>query len=388
MEVSAKKLNIDPYEVAKINTKRFFEDIEKLHIEKPEHITPATEYIKEMEEYVERIVDNGYAYETSKGIYFDTSKLSTYGELSKIDLEKQLAGARIEIDEEKRNPLDFVLWIKAPESHIMKWNSKWGMCYPGWHIECSAMAYKHLGEKIDIHTGGVDHINIHHENEIAQSRGAFGVNPANYWMHNEFLLIDSGKMSKSLNNNYTIKDLEERGYEPLSYRYLTYTTVYKNKLNFTWEALDSAQKSLLNLRRLYNEHLNSKSEDNSKKDKIDKYTEEFNDSLFDDLNFPNAMSIVWKIAKQKEKDIEYANLLKKFDLVLSLDIDKKENESAEDKNNLNIDNFSENIKEILLKRETARKNKDYKLSDILRDELLELGYKVIDKKDSQEIEKI
>lgn len=169
---SAREKNMSPYEIAKIYTEQFMKDLDKLNIEKPEIISKATDHIKEMEEYVKKIVENGYGYETSKGVYYDTSKDKTYGELSKINLEGNKAGARIDVDDEKKNPLDFALWIKAPENHIMKWDSAWGKCYPGWHIECSAMSQKYLGDEFDIHTGGVDHIQIHHENEIAQSRGA------------------------------------------------------------------------------------------------------------------------------------------------------------------------------------------------------------------------
>ena len=159
-------------------------------------------------------------------------------------MKNQKSGARVEVDKEKRNPLDFALWIKAPKEHIMKWDSKWGLCYPGWHIECSAMSRKYLGEVFDIHTGGVDHIPIHHENEIAQSRGATGKNLSKIWMHVEFLLINNGKMSKSLGNVYTLDDLEKENIEPLAYRYLTYSSHYRNKLNFTWEGVKSSQVSL------------------------------------------------------------------------------------------------------------------------------------------------
>ena len=168
---ASREQKLSPYEIAKIYTDKFLEDISKLNIELPEHIVKATDHIKEMEEYVKEIVKNGYGYETSKGVYFDTKKDATYGELSKVKLEDNLAGARIEIDKEKRNSADFAIWIKAPENHIMKWESQYGLCYPGWHIECSAMGRKYLGDVMDIHTGGVDHIAIHHENEIAQSRG-------------------------------------------------------------------------------------------------------------------------------------------------------------------------------------------------------------------------
>ena len=234
-----------------------------------------------MEEYVIEIMNNGYAYETSKGIYFDTSKLKSYGELSRIDLNKQRAGARIEVDPEKRNPLDFALWIKAPKEHIMKWDSKFGKCYPGWHIECSAMSREYLGDVFDIHTGGVDHIPVHHENEIAQAKGATGKNPAHYWMHVEFLLIDNGKMSKSLKNVYLIDDLEKKGIEPLAYRYLCFTSHYRNKLNFTWDSVESAQKSLIRLRKLTKTHEfgdNKIDEEKIKKYKLD-FIEKINNKL-------------------------------------------------------------------------------------------------------------
>jgi len=381
IELQAKKLAISPCEVAAKYTKIFFDDCSKLNIERPEHVTPATEYIKEMEEYVAKIMENGYAYETPNGIYFDTEKLKTYGELSKINKEKQMAGARIEVDEYKKNPFDFAIWIKAPKEHIMKWPSRWGVCYPGWHIECSAMANKFFGEKFDIHTGGADHINIHHENEIAQSRGAYGVNPANYWMHNEFILIDGGKMGKSLHNDYKLTDLIKKGYDPLAYRYLTYTTIYRNKLNFTWEGLDGAKNALLKVRDGYQEHLkgDAKVDENI----INEYRKRFGDAINDDLNFPVALSIIWEIVKNKPKSKDYAKLLVDFDKVLSLDLDK---ESIKDSGN-EIENNPE-IQEILYQRQLARENKDFAMSDKLRDDLLNKGYRTIDSKDGQKIERV
>ena len=219
---SAREMKKSPMEIAKYYTKLFFEDLEKLNIETPEIICKATDHIEEMIKYVQKLVENGYAYETSTAIYFDVSKLDEYGILSKINLREQKAGARVEIDTEKKNPYDFALWIKAPENHLMKWDSPWGLCYPGWHIECSAMGQKYLGEVFDIHTGGIDLIPTHHENEIAQSKGACGKIPARFWMHGEYLLINGGKMSKSLNNVYLLKDIEARGYDPLVYRLFTY----------------------------------------------------------------------------------------------------------------------------------------------------------------------
>ena len=209
MVKSAKEEHKTPKEIAEHYTKLFFDDLKDLNIEMPEIICKATDYIQEMLEYVEKLVEKGYAYETSTAIYFDVSKLDEYGILSGINLEEQKSGARVEVDPEKKNPYDFALWIKAPENHLMKWDSPWGPSYPGWHIECSAMSRKHLGEEFDIHTGGIDLIPTHHENEIAQSKGLTGKIPARYWIHGEYLLIDGGKMSKSLGNVYLLKDIKE-----------------------------------------------------------------------------------------------------------------------------------------------------------------------------------
>ncbi len=378
MAKTARIENRSVYEIAKEYTDAFMKDIKALNIDTPEHIAKATEHIREMEIYVNDIVKNGYAYETSKGVYFDTSKLPNYGKmLSNNNIDDLKAGARVEVDTEKRNPQDFALWIKAPKEHIMKWNSKWGLCYPGWHIECSAMSRKYLGDKFDIHTGGVDHIPIHHENEIAQSIGATGHNLANYWMHVEFLLIDGGKMSKSLGNVYTLNDLKAKGIDALSYRYFTYSSHYRNKLNFTWDAIKSAKNSLNKLRDMIALHkgVNKKIDKNI----ISKYEEQFLDAINDDMNMPVAISIVWEIAKEKEKSNDFYELIKKFDSVLSLDLDKN------DKGDINI---PEDIKLILNERKDARKNKNFAKSDELRDKLKELGYIVKDTKDGQIIEKV
>ena len=378
MAKTARIENRSVYEIAKEYTDAFMKDIKALNIDTPEHIAKATEHIREMEIYVNDIVKNGYAYETSKGVYFDTSKLPNYGKmLSNNNIDDLKAGARVEVDTEKRNPQDFALWIKAPKEHIMKWNSKWGLCYPGWHIECSAMSRKYLGDKFDIHTGGVDHIPIHHENEIAQSIGATGHNLANYWMHVEFLLIDGGKMSKSLGNVYTLNDLKAKGIDALSYRYFTYSSHYRNKLNFTWDAIKSAKNSLNKLRDMIALHkgVNKKIDKNI----ISKYEEQFLDAINDDMNMPVAISIVWEIAKEKEKSNDFYELIKKFDSVLSLDLDKNDKEDI---------NIPEDIKLILNERKDARKNKNFAKSDELRDKLKELGYIVKDTKDGQIIEKV
>ena len=372
MAKAARRENKDPYEIAEFYMNRFLEDLGKLNVSMPEIICRATDHIKEMEEYVKKIIENGYAYETKDTIYFDTSKLDKYGVLSNIKIDEQKAGARVEFDNQKKNVTDFALWIKAPENHIMKWDTFWGKCYPGWHIECSAMGRKYLGEHFDIHTGGVDHIPIHHENEIAQSKGYSGKIPANWWMHCEFLLVNGGKMSKSLNNIYTLEDLKNKGFSPLDYKMFTFTSHYRNKLNFTWESLESAKIALSRLKEGYNRHLEGK-EDVSE-EVIADYENKFHEAINDDLNMPLAMSVVWDVVKNPIKSNKFAKLLDKFDEVLGLNLSHKEELE-----------LPEEIKDILEERKIARENKDWTKSDELRDKLVDLGYAVKDTKNGMEV---
>ena len=373
MVKSAKEEGKTPKEIAEHYTKLFFKDLELLNVDMPEIICKATDYINDMLEFVKKLVANGYAYETSTAIYFDVSKLDEYGILSGIDVRKQKAGARVDVDEEKKNPYDFALWIKAPENHIMKWDSPWGPSYPGWHIECSTMSQKHLGEQFDIHTGGVDLIPTHHENEIAQSKGCTGKIPARFWMHGEFLLINGGKMSKSLGNVYLLKDIVEKGYDPLVYKYFCYTAHYRNKLNFTWEAIDASNKSLMKLRESYRKHLDG--EENIEDDIVSDYKNRFIKAINDDLNMPLAMGVVWEVAKNEKKSKKFAELLLDFDRVLGLKIDKK-------------DDIPEEVLKLLEERNTARKEKDWKKSDELRDKIQEYGYRIEDTKDGTNIERM
>lgn len=372
---SAKEEGKTPLEIAEHYTKLYFKDLDRLNIELPEIICKATEHIQDMLDAVEKLVKKGYAYETSTAVYFDISKLDKYPVLSNLDLENQKAGARVDVDEEKRNPHDFAIWIKAPENHLMKWDSPWGPSYPGWHIECSVMSQKYLGEVFDIHTGGIDLIPTHHENEIAQSKGLCGKIPAHYWMHGEFLLINGGKMSKSLGNVYLLQDIVDRGYDPLVYKLFCYSIQYRKKLNFTWEGMDSAKIALDRLREAYQKHLNGT--EDAKEEVIAKYEKDFNEAINDDLNMPVAMSVVWEVAKRTEKSKKLAELLKKFDKVLGIKIDEfKEEEIPDD------------IKELLTKRAEARKNKDWDESDKIRDIIKEKGYIVKDSKEGQTAEKI
>lgn len=370
---SAREEHKSPMEIAEYYTKLFFDDLKSLNIETPEIVCKATQHIQEMLEYVQKLVENGYAYETSTAIYFDVSKLDKYPILTNIDVENQKAGARVEIDKEKKNPYDFALWIKAPENHLMKWDSPWGLSYPGWHIECSAMGQKYLGEQFDIHTGGIDLIPTHHENEIAQSKGKCGKIPANYWMHGEYLLINGGKMSKSLGNVYLIKDIKEKGYDAIVYKLFSYSSHYRNKLNFTWEGIDSASKSLERLRNSYRMHLNGNDVlDNTDKEKLINLQESFLSAINDDLNMPLAMSFVWEASKFEKKNKEIAAILAKFDTVLGLKIDELDDQKEE---------IPQEILDLVEQRKIARKNKDFAKSDELRDELIKRGYTVKDTKE-------
>ena len=375
MVKAAREEKKDPLEIAKFYTDRFLEDLERLNIEKPEIICKATDHIQDMENFVQKLMDNGYAYETSTAIYFDVSKLDNYGLLSGIDLRNQRAGARVEIDEEKRNPYDFALWIKAPENHIMKWESPWGLCYPGWHIECSTMSNKYLGDVFDIHTGGVDLIPTHHENEIAQSKGVTGKIPARFWMHCEFLLINGGKMSKSLGNAYLVEDLINKGFEPLAYKMLCFTSNYRNKLNFTWEALEASQNALNKLREGYGKH--AEGNETINQEEIEKIKTKFNEAINDDLNMPVAMSVIWDVIKRPEKSKQFAELLLDFDKVLGIDIDKKEEKES----------LPQEIQELIEQRKKARQEKNWELSDKIRDELDLKGYIVKDTKEEMIVEK-
>lgn len=378
---SAREENKTPLEIAEHYTQLFFNDLKDLNIETPEIVCKATDHIPEMLEYVEILVKKSYAYETSTAIYFDISKLDKYPILSNLNLNDQKAGARVEVDEEKRNPYDFALWIKAPKNHLMKWNSPWGPSYPGWHIECSAMSLKYLGEQFDIHTGGIDLIPTHHENEIAQSKGRTGKIPANYWLHGEYLLINGGKMSKSLKNVYLLKDIKDKGYDPLVYKLFCYSCHYKNKLNFTWEGIDSAAKSLERLRNAYQIHLHGNDElGDVDIRKLSDIEENFHKAINDDMNMPLAMSYVWETAKFEKKNPNVAKLLMKFDTVLGLKIDV-----MQESNNGEI---PEEILGLLEKRKVARDQKDWKKSDEIRDLLKEKGYMVKDTKNGQELDKI
>ena len=349
-----------PWEIAEQYTRVFFEDIAALNIERPEYTPRATENIQEMIDFVQGLIDKGYGYFTGDGIYFDISKFKDYGKLSRLNLEEQQAGARVEVNTEKRHPADFALWKKAPKEHIMQWESPWGMGYPGWHIECSAMSRRYLGDLFDIHTGGVDHIPIHHENEIAQSEGLLGHKAVDYWMHGEFMLVDGGKMSKSLKNTYTLADLKERGYEPLHFRYFCLNAHYRNKLNFTWEGMDSAKIAYERLVAAVQAHKNGT--DAADTAALDELFTQFEEAVSDDLNVPKALGLVWNMARLPGKSPVVYNKIMQCDRILGLSLDKEPQE--EEPEDLDAD-----IEALIELRGKARKERNFAEADRIRDEL-------------------
>ena len=376
MVKSAKKAHKSVLDIAKFYTEAFFEDFKKLNIKKPETVEPATNLIDDYIHLISVLLEKGYAYVSGGNVYFDTSKLDDYYVLTNHKEDEMVVGVRegVESDSNKRNQADFVLWFTKSkfEDQEQKWDSPWGPSYPGWHIECSAMSTKYLGEEFDIHTGGIDLVPTHHENEIAQNKGACGKNPAHYWIHGEYLLINGGKMSKSLGNTYLIDDIIARGYSPLAYRLFNYSCHYRGKLNFTWEGIESANTSLIRLREGYQKHLNGNSDISD--EIIADMENRFHQAINDDMNMPLALSVVWEAVKYPEKSPKIAQLLKKFDTVLGIKID----EVQETK-------IPQEILDLVEERKQARSDKNWSESDRLRDLIAEKGYIVKDTKDGTEV---
>lgn len=377
MEKSARKENKTPQEIAKFYTNIFFENIKSLNIDVPEHITPATQFIPEMIDFIKGLEEKGFTYKLDDGIYFDVKKFKGYGQLSQKDMDKP-RNSRIEENPNKHHPFDFALWKFVPSNHIMKWPSPWGEGCPGWHIECSAMGRTILGDKIDIHTGGIDHKTVHHEDEIAQNDALSGHKVVNLWMHNEFLLVDNGKMSKSLNNFYTIDNLVDRGFDPLDFKYFCLNTHYSKKLNFTFDGLLASANGFKKLKSLLQEHKNGTNE--ISEEKLNEYKQKFLNAINDDLNFPLALGVIWDIVRREQKSKDIYNLVLDFDKALGLKLDEVKLSA-----NLNV---PEEILKLANLRQEARKNKNFLESDKLRDEILNLGYTIKDTKEGFVIEKV
>ena len=372
MEKGAKREGKTVWQIAEFYTNAFLKDIKKLNIKTPTTICKATDHIKEQIDMIKKIVQNGFTYITSDGVYFDTSKLSDYGKLiPNFNPENLEAGKRVSMGE-KKNLTDFALWkFSFPnEKRQMKWESPWGTGFPGWHIECTAMGCKYLGNKIDIHTGGIEHIPIHHTNEIAQAQAANGEEHVNIWLHNEHLLVNSNKMSKSLGNVYTLSDLEEKEYSPLDFRLLCFSTHYRKNLNFTFEALNGAK----NARKKIISKLKNINTENSEGQINQSLHQEFKEALNDDLNTPVALSILHKTLDADIPNQDKVATIEKFEEVLALNLFEKET-------------YPTQVLNLVEERELARQQKNFELSDHLRDKIQALGYEVKDTKTGQILSK-
>jgi len=364
-------------EFTEFYTEKFFEEVKSLNIISPEKFTKATDNIPEMVKLIEKLIEQGLAYKSTDGsVYFDIKKFKNYGKLAKLELgnQKENASGRIHTDEyEKDNVQDFALW-KAWDKNDgdVFWETTLGKGRPGWHIECSAMSMKFLGEQFDIHTGGVDLIFPHHENEIAQSEGATGKQFVKYWLHNEWVLVDSKKMAKSANNFYTLRDITEKGISPIAYRYWLLTANYRTRVNFVWEALEGSDTAL---KRLYNLFLGLR-EPSGKV--ASEYQKKFQEFLEDDLDTPRALALVWDLLKDENiPDNDKKATLLDFDKVLGLGFDK-----------LKVDIIPEEVEKLATEREEARKNKDWKKSDEIRGITAGLGYDIEDTPGGPKITKI
>lgn len=377
MELGAQRENKTVWEIAKFYENAFLEDCDKLNIERPTVICRATEHIQDMIDLIKRLEEKGYTYISNGNVYYEIDKFEDYNKLANLSIEELEAGSRVEVDEGKKNPLDFVLWFTNSKfkNQIMQWDSPWGRGFPGWHIECSAMSIKYLGETIDIHCGGVDHIPVHHTNEVAQSEGALGHKWVNYWMHGEFLVLDGGKMSKSKGDFLTLSKIEENEFSPLDYRYFCLQSRYRKQLVFSFEALRDAQNSYKKLKSKVLSIIDAlQEEERLDENKINLYKSEFAEQISDDLNMANALTVLSKVIKDNQlTNREKYTLIADFDKVLSLELT---NENSEKDMKVDEDLISRLIKE----RNEARKNRNWVRADEIRDELQGMNIELIDSK--------
>jgi len=373
MEKKAKTENKNILEIAKFYTDDFWQMEQQLNIIRPDIITPATQYIEAMIELIKKLEKKDFTYKTVDGIYFDSSKFSDYGRLARLDIEGLKAGWRVE-KRAKKNPTDFALWKLSPpaggEKRQMEWPSPWGVGFPGWHIECSTMSMKHLGESLDIHTGGVDHIPVHHTNEIAQSEAATGKQFVKYWFHSGFLMVEGEKMSKSLGNFIRLQDLIDQGYEPMSLRYLFLTSHYRTTVNFTWEALKASQEAYRKLKAIVAGWQGEKERTILSEEKLAKLqglSLKFREAVENDLNLPQALAVVWEMAKSNIPSRDKLELISDWDQILGLDL-------------LKIKKIPEEIIQLIKQREELRKQKKWEEADELRKKIEKKGFKVKDTK--------
>ena len=369
LELAGRKQGRSAWQVAEYFLKVFRNNINILNIVEPDKFIRATQTIKEQIEFVRILYDKGFLYKTKDGLYFDTAKLPSYGELGNLQNVDLQEGARVAKNAEKKNPSDFAVWKFSPEDkkRDMEWESPWGIGFPGWHLECSVMSRLELGDNFDIHTGGMDHLTVHHPNEMAQSEAATGKKQANYWLHNAFIKYEGGKMSKSAGTFFTLENLREKGFSPMSLRFLILQNHYRSPLNFTWDSLTAAQNGLKNIIREIAFY------DKPKK-VINNFIEQFYDSLADDLNTAKAVSILQEVLNSNNKPADKLATILKMDNVLGLDLENLVSKAKE---------LSSEVESLLKSRQTARDAKDWTESDRLRNKLIALGVDISDTKDGQ-----
>lgn len=375
MQKSAEREKKSAYEIADFYEREFFTDCAKLNIRKPSVVERATKHIDTYIEMIQKLLDTGYAYESNGNIYFDVTKSNNYYQLSGKNPDELYVGVRetVEEDKSKKNPGDFGLWFTVSKfaNQEMKWDSPWGVGYPGWHIECSGISYKYLGEYLDIHCGGVDNIFPHHTNEIAQSEAFLGHKWCNYWVHGEHLNDSTGKMSKSKGDFLTVNLLEEKGYNALAYRYFCLNSHYRNQLVFTFDALEGAQNAYNKLKQRIKQLDRTPDLHESK---IDYYKDKFKEAISNDLNTSSMITLVYDVIKDDElTDFTKLYLIDDFDKVLSLDLIEEEKSINEDTEAMILKKIEE--------RNTAKKNKDYATADKIREELFDKGIRLIDGRD-------
>ena len=372
MEVARKREHKSAIEIAKFYTDAFFKDFDKVNCKRPEIVSPATENIDMYIKMIEKLIKDEYAYISGGNVYFDISKLKDYYVLTNHKEDKMVVGVRegVEEDASKRNQADFALWFTTSkfEGHELLWDSPWGKGYPGWHIECSGISIKYLGEYLDIHGGGVDNIFPHHTNEIAQSESYLGHKWCNYWFHNEHLLDESGKMSKSNGAVLTVSVLEEKGYDPIAFRFMCLNSHYRKQMVFSYEGLDQASGAL---KKLKNRISSIQKDGEIQNDKYDLYNDKFINEISNDLNIANTLTILYDLLKDDNVNGNTKlKLINDFDKVWSLDLTK---ETKEENNELD-----EYILSKIEERKRAKSEKNFELADSIRNELLEKGIELID----------
>lgn len=358
----------------------FMDDMDEMRVMPPTTWSRASDYVRKQISLVKTLDDKGYVYETSDGVYFDISKFPTYGKLGNINIEKLQSGARVEVNSEKRHPADFAVWKKSE----LGWDSRFGRGFPGWHIECSAMALATLGKQIDIHTGGIDHIPVHHNAEIAQSEAATGKPFVKYWLHNAFITIDNTKVAKSLGNSITLRHLLDRGFSGEDYRYWLLTAHYRSPVNFSWDALKASKQALFRLKRhMYEEYKRKVSVPDAS------YLEKFQTHLANDLDTPNAIAVLWEVVKDDKLDNPTkAGTLVAMDEVLQIGLSAPQDEGVRQLGVVSVDELTEDIQNLIDQREAARIAKNWLESDRLRDALQIKGYSIEDSSSGPRVTKI